>query len=41
MFDYYPDTHLLSLYSPVCVGTLVSDLVGNPEDRFSCDAAQL
>ena len=35
--------HLLWLYSPVCVGPgrIVSDLVGNLEDRFSHNEAHL
>ena len=31
---------LLALFCE-CTGQFVSDLVGNPEDRFSCVAAQM
>ena len=36
---YYQNFTILALFYADCTGRFVSDLVGNPEDRFSCVAA--
>ena len=40
-YEYTRIVHFLLTFCCDCTARFVSDLVGNPEDRFSCAAAHL